>query len=200
MAHDVFLSYASEDQGPAWAVVATLEARGIRCWIAPRDVVPGSEYGAAIVEAIDTARVAVVVFSRATNRSHHVRREVERAASRGIAVVPLRLEDVPFEPALAYFLSSTHRLDALPPPFEAHLDRVVEAVTILLSPPRVAPATARSSPAAPARPAPPADLGRRPGAAGSPRSRERGRWLLPAVALGVLLLLVVLLRMGCAGH
>jgi len=46
MAHDVFLSYAAADQALAFAVVAGLEGQGIRCWVAPRDIIPaGSEYG-----------------------------------------------------------------------------------------------------------------------------------------------------------
>ena len=39
MAHDVFVSYSHHDKAQADAVCATLEAKGIRCWIAPRDVI-----------------------------------------------------------------------------------------------------------------------------------------------------------------
>src|SRR6516164_3478420 len=41
---DVFVSYSSKDKHIADAAVATLEAKGIRCWIAPRDIVPGKEW------------------------------------------------------------------------------------------------------------------------------------------------------------
>ncbi len=46
MAHDIFVSYAHQDRTVANAVLATLEAHGIRCWIAPRDILPGSDWGA----------------------------------------------------------------------------------------------------------------------------------------------------------
>ena len=39
---DVFVSYATEDRSTAEAVCAALEASGLRCWIAPRDIHPGS--------------------------------------------------------------------------------------------------------------------------------------------------------------
>jgi len=39
MAYDVFISYGHEDKIVADAACARLEACGIRCWIAPRDVV-----------------------------------------------------------------------------------------------------------------------------------------------------------------
>jgi hypothetical protein len=40
----VFLSYASRDTDIANTVCRELESRGIRCWIAPRDVAPGALY------------------------------------------------------------------------------------------------------------------------------------------------------------
>src|SRR5260221_3065962 len=42
----VFLSYASHDTEIANTVCQFLEARGVRCWIAPRDVAPGALYAA----------------------------------------------------------------------------------------------------------------------------------------------------------
>jgi len=81
MAHDVFLSYSAADKDTALAVLAGLEKQGIRCWIAPRDIPAGSEYGQQIVDAVKACRVFVVVFSTGANASPHVRREVERAVS-----------------------------------------------------------------------------------------------------------------------
>ena len=57
MAFDVFVSYASKDKTVADAVCAKLESAAIRCWIAPRDIVPGRSYGEAIIEAIHAAKV-----------------------------------------------------------------------------------------------------------------------------------------------
>jgi hypothetical protein len=79
MAFDAFISYSSLDKPTADAACAMLESLGIRCWIAPRDVMPGREYGAAIVDAIHQSRVLVLVFSSHANQSPQVGREVERA-------------------------------------------------------------------------------------------------------------------------
>ncbi len=38
---DVFISYSSDDKLIADAICAELESRRIRCWIAPRDALPG---------------------------------------------------------------------------------------------------------------------------------------------------------------
>jgi TIR domain len=63
MAYDVFISYASEDKIVADAVCARLESHAVRCWIAPRDVLPGMAYGEAIIDAIQGCRVMILVFS-----------------------------------------------------------------------------------------------------------------------------------------
>ena len=81
MAHDVFISYSHLDKPVADAACATLESRGVRCWIAPRDVLPGDEYASALVGAIHSSRLLVLVFSSGANQSPQVLREVERAVS-----------------------------------------------------------------------------------------------------------------------
>jgi TIR domain-containing protein/YARHG domain-containing protein len=132
MAFDVFISYSSLDKPTADAACAMLESLGIRCWIAPRDIMPGSEYGAAIVEAIHQSRVLVLVFSSHANQSPQIGREVERAVSRGIPIVPLRIENITPTQSLEYFIGTVHWLDALTPPVEQHLHRLGEAVRALL--------------------------------------------------------------------
>ncbi|HXE59533.1 MAG TPA: toll/interleukin-1 receptor domain-containing protein [Gemmatimonadaceae bacterium] len=133
MAHDVFISYSSKDKPTADAVCATLESRGIRCWIAPRDVVPGEEYAAALVNALREARLMVLVFSSGANQSKHVLREVERAVSMGLPVVPLRIENVRPSAAMEYYIASRHWLDALTVPLERHLVQLAETVKVLLA-------------------------------------------------------------------
>jgi tetratricopeptide (TPR) repeat protein len=133
MAHDIFISYSSKDKTTADAACAALESRGMRCWIAPRDVFPGEEYAASLVRALHESRVMVLVFSSGANRSPQVLREVERAVSRGVPILPLRIEDVPPSEAMEYYISSRHWLDALNPPLEQHLVRLAETVKFLLS-------------------------------------------------------------------
>ena len=122
MAHDVFVSYSSKDKPVADAVCAMLEGRGTRCWIAPRDILPGRDWGEAIVEAIQHSQVMVLVFSKSANASQQVKREVERAVNRGVIIVPFRIEEVQPSKNLEYFLGTPHWLDALTRPLERHLE------------------------------------------------------------------------------
>src|SRR6202022_1353645 len=133
MALDVFISYAIADKLTADAACAALEAEGIRCWIAPRDVLPGMDYAEAIIEAIEKARGMLLIFSSNANRSNQVKREVERAVHHGIPIIPFRIEDVPPNRALEYFISAPHWLDALTPPLEQHLKHLASTIRLLLS-------------------------------------------------------------------
>lgn len=133
MAHDVFISYSSKDKEVADAVCAGLEGRGIGCWIAPRDIVAGVDWGAAIVDAISASKVMVLIYSGNANTSHQIKREVERAVAKGVRLVPFRIEDVPLSRNLEYFISMAHWLDALTRPIDPHVARLIETVALLVA-------------------------------------------------------------------
>jgi WD40 repeat protein len=131
--HDVFISYSAHDKAVADALCATLESRKIRCWIAPRDVLPGMDYPAALIEALNNSRIFVLIFSKESNESNHVMREVQVAVSNGIPIIPLRIEDVKPTESMQFFLCTPHWLDAMTPPLEKHLQRLADTVQTLLT-------------------------------------------------------------------
>lgn len=130
--HDVFLSHSGQDKLVADAICAQLEQSGIRVWIAPRDIVPGANWGEAIINALDGCRAMVVVFSTSANTSPQVLREVERAVGKGVAVIPFRIEKVIPSKAMEYFLSSPHWLDAFDLPLERHITHLADTIRVLL--------------------------------------------------------------------
>jgi hypothetical protein len=130
--HDIFISYSSEDKPTADAICAALEAQRIRCWIAPRDVLPGENFPEAIIHAIEMSRIMVLVFSSHSNTSGHVMRELTKAVSKGVIIIPFRIEDIPPSPAMEYLIGVPHWLDALTPPLELHIQKLARTVTILL--------------------------------------------------------------------
>jgi hypothetical protein len=134
MAHDVFVSYSSEDQLAADALCGALEAARIRCWIAPRDVVPALSYSGQITRAIKTSRVLVLIFSEHSNVSAPVLAEVELAANARIHILNFRVDDSPLGDDLRFYLQHRHWLDALTPPMEQHHARLVQTIERLLAP------------------------------------------------------------------
>jgi hypothetical protein len=129
----VFVSYSQPDRETASGIVSHLEGHEVKCWVAPRDVQPGTEWAEQIVEAIAHACIMVLVFSASANGSPQVRREVERAVHRRVRVLPFRVEDVLPAHSLEYFLSGQHWLDAFPPPMEPHYARLTAYVQGLLA-------------------------------------------------------------------
>src|SRR5437870_1760618 len=132
MAHDVFISHSSQDKTMADAVCAALENEAVRTWIAPRDVQPGRSFAGEITRAIQHSKVMVLIFSKHSNASEQVLREVQLAANSRLHIVQFRIEDIVPNDDLEYYHSSPHWLDALSPPLERHLDRLQASVKALL--------------------------------------------------------------------
>lgn len=132
MSHEVFISYSSLDKDVAEQLCAALEQSGTVCWIAPRDVMPGKAYGEALIDAINESHVMLLVMSESSNHSQQVVREVERAASKGIPIIPFRIAEVRLAKSLEYFLSTCHWLDAFAGPIEKHIPKLTEAVNATL--------------------------------------------------------------------
>jgi adenylate cyclase len=123
----VFISYASQDAAAAQALCAALEREGVACWIAPRDVRAGESYAAAIVQAINTCRMLLLVLSRSAIESPHVLREVERASSKRRPVLSVRLDGAELTPELEYFLSAHQWLDASGGPIEQIVPALIDS-------------------------------------------------------------------------
>jgi len=89
-----FISHASQFDGVrASALAIDLEAAGIRCWIAPRDIPSGADWNGTIVSAIDSCHAMILLVSDAALKSPFVKAEVQHAFERGKRVFPVRIAD-----------------------------------------------------------------------------------------------------------
>ncbi len=165
MAKTIFISYANpEDMKFALAISSALESRGIDCWMAPRDVSPGTKYSVALVDAIPSCRAFLLLLSRASNASKFVHSEVERAFHHEKPMLILRLEDVQPCKELEFFVSLPQWLDAFGGPLDHYLEPMITALEVMLA------ASARDrdgqpgsgAPAAPGLSTPPSLAGRSP--------------------------------------
>jgi TolB-like protein/Flp pilus assembly protein TadD len=133
MTPQVFISHSSKDKAIADAICHQLESADIPCWMAPRNIEYGSDWTEGIMRGITACRVFVLVFSENANGSGHVRREVAKAFSLGLQVIPFRIEDTLPQTSLSYFLETVHWLDAVTQPLEKHLTSLTERVKKLLA-------------------------------------------------------------------
>lgn len=134
MARDVFISHSAQDKNIAETICRALEHDGINCWVAPRDVRPGKSFPGEITRAIQRTKVLLLIFSRHSNSSEQVLREVQLAVDSHVPIIRLRLEDIPLSDDLRYYLSTPHWLDALSHPLSKHIPPLVAAIKELLGP------------------------------------------------------------------
>jgi formylglycine-generating enzyme required for sulfatase activity len=132
MSHPVFISYSSADTAVANRVCAALESAGISCWIAPRDIEPGTDYPAAIVDAVTSCSVLVVLLTENAVASPHILSEVGHAFNTKKRIIPFRLARVPLSKDMDYFLSMAQWLEAPEGCTDQNLERLKEATRAAL--------------------------------------------------------------------
>jgi len=151
----VFISHGSNDRDEAIALSDFIEARGIRTWIAPRDVRPGQDYSEQLQQAIETCTAFVVLVTEKANSSPYVRAETEMAFSTSKPIFPVRRSDIQPAPGLAFFLKIRHWTDAFGKHGDAAMERLgLELETVCGAAPRAPAATTIPPAPAPAEPPP----------------------------------------------
>ncbi len=149
MNHDVFISYSSKNKTTALAMCHVLEQHRVKCWMAPRDIPPGEDYGDVIDEAIIACRVFVIIFSEPAAVSPWVKGELNLAFTEQKHIVPYRIDDTRLKGAMRLILNQTHWIEAYPDA-ESKFDDLVAGIARYLDIPIVAeqPQTDNSSVAA----------------------------------------------------
>jgi len=107
----IFISYASADQRIAESICDSLQSRGHECWIACRNIGPGENFQESIVKAIRSAKLMILVFTGNANNSDEIKKEVVLAGRHRVTVVPVRVEDVAPNDALAYEFATRQWVD-----------------------------------------------------------------------------------------
>lgn len=133
MKNDIFISYSTADKHTADAICSTLENNGIRCWIAPRDIIPGNDWAQSIINAIKSSKIMVLVFSHNSNESPQVSKELNLAVSHKLLVMPFKIDDSMPSGNMEYFLADTHWLDAIDGDMQAQINRLKDVIKSVLS-------------------------------------------------------------------
>ena len=148
MDHEVFISYSSANIQTAQAICHALESNRIKCWMAPRDIRPGAEYGDIIEEAIVTCKVFLIVFSETSQISRWVRSELNIGFSSNKPIIPFRIDPTDLKGSMKLMLNDKHWLNAYPNPEEKFselaaviLDLLQHPAVDTISPPGFQPAS-----------------------------------------------------------
>jgi len=184
MSRDVFISHSAQDKKAAETICGVLEQSGIQCWVAPRDVRPGRSFPGEITRAIQQSKVMLMIFSRHSNSSEQVLREVQLAVDCRVPIIRLRIEDIPLSDDLRYYLSAPHWLDALSHPLSKHIPPLAAAIRELLG---ASSSESETGPAASPPPSAEVMLKQRASSAGQKSSVSWRPFVVGAVILAVAL-------------
>ncbi len=125
---DVFISHSTLDKRIADHICTYLEEQGIKCWIAPRDIPPGSEWAVSINNAISEVKVMIIVYGKNTLASTQVPKEMNLADKKRKAILTYKIDETDLEGAYDYYLSGTHWIEAKPYIDDYKMDEVYEMV------------------------------------------------------------------------
>jgi hypothetical protein len=139
---------------------------------------------------VKEAKIVILVFSSAANNSRQVRNEIVAAADANVIIFPFRIENVSPSGGMQLHLSRVHWLDAMTPPMESHIDRLVASAKRVLDPGGETPGMASNSSGTPA-----------PSRRGMPGISISRGWAVVGLVFGSMLLLgVVVLVMPRFGN
>ena len=102
--HKVFVSYSSREADRANEIVKQLEAAGIPCWIAHRDIHPGSNYTTDIPKAIRECTHFLLALSASAEESVWVNKELATAIKRQKTILPLMIENFTISEGFEFLL------------------------------------------------------------------------------------------------
>jgi len=129
---DIFISHSSKDKELSNSLCQYLEERGLRCWIAPRNILIGKDYGQSIIEGIQSSKVMIIIFSKFANESSFVKSEVERAFHYKLHLLPFKIDSILPEKKFELFLSSAHWLEATTNKPEYYFENLFTSCSSLL--------------------------------------------------------------------
>lgn len=112
MMYDVFISCTSTDVKIADRLAAYLKYYNIDCFVAHRDIPADVPWAHGIAEAIKNSRIMIALFSEDFNTGVWMDDELNTANIVGVPILTLRLCDAPFSDTKAVYLKNTACVEA----------------------------------------------------------------------------------------
>jgi TIR domain. len=114
MDNHVFISFSSKDRIYADTVLNYLENNfGIKCWICYRDIIAGSVYSEEINNAIKSCACLVLLYSKSSKESDHVKNELEIAEGYKKTTILCKVDDSDLECLFEYHSKKKHWIDII---------------------------------------------------------------------------------------
>ena len=108
---EVFVSYSREDKDRVLDITAKLRAAGVALWIDQGGIDAASQWSEQIVNALEGAKVLLLMVTESSVHSHNVAKEVVLVSERKGRILPVHLEPTVIPPALKYQLAGIQHIE-----------------------------------------------------------------------------------------
>jgi adenylate cyclase len=108
---DVFISYSREDKERVLSLAGELRGAGISLWIDEGNIDGATMWGEEIVNALENAKVLLLMVTENAVASHNVVKEVVLASERKSHILPIHLEPTQIPQSLKYSLAGIQHIE-----------------------------------------------------------------------------------------
>jgi adenylate cyclase len=143
MKADVFISYSREDKEVVLALADELRSSGVSLWIDQGSIDGATMWGEEIVNALENAKVLLLMVSERSVNSHNVVKEVVLASERKEHILPVHLEPTQIPAGLKYPLAGIQHIEYF------HGDKQANLKTIIRSLERIGVSISKNEPPVP---------------------------------------------------
>lgn len=149
MSH-VFVSYSRQDQDFVDRLAQKIDATGITAWVDREAIRGGSQWRAAITQAIRDCAAFLAVLSPSCTTSTNVGRELELAADHERAIIPVIYRECDIPPQIEYHFAGVQRLNFTDDTvFQTSFDQLIDVLEPILKGTGTPVARARKAKASP---------------------------------------------------
>ena len=110
----IFISYSSLDKKQVEDILHKIEDLQIRIWKAPESIKPGSNYAREIPKAIRESALFLLFFSKNSQKSIWVEKEVDTAVSARVRIIPIQLDESPMSDMYHFYLNNVQMIPLYP--------------------------------------------------------------------------------------
>jgi len=108
---EVFVSYSRDDESRVLDLAAKLRAAGVSLWIDQGALDGASQWSEQIVNALEGAKVLLLMVTNSSVHSHNVAKEVVLVSERKGHILPVYLEPTSIPPSLKYQLAGIQHIE-----------------------------------------------------------------------------------------
>lgn len=137
---DVFISYSRDDVDRVLDLAARLRNAGVNMWIDQGGIDGAALWGESIVNALEGAKVLLLMVTESAVRSHNVAKEVMLTSERKGHILPVLLEPTNIPPSLRYPLAGIQHIEYFRGDPDENLTSIVrslERLGVRVVPPQV---------------------------------------------------------------